>query len=312
MRAQQEDRTNRDDSDTTTQNPNKCPDEAAHEKHHTLDHLRKDVEKMFTLTRHTFRGSVESLISKLSPPRSPSTSFRLSRRLKVEFVNASLSDDSSDEDDFNLDHPDHNYSPNLVLGVLKDGQFSAKIPLDDLPHGDITLRVRNYLLEIVMTRGDGHATCDRRHLVTKPCKYGEIDLPIYVNPTSLRFHVDEASNVLHMHGQTKGYNKLSYSDPCVDLSHDCAGHRQFSWPGRRRKLRRQKRTSTFDAPPDDPGERDSKDAADCDTGHITGQRRVERTNGSQRLFRKTRAKRGGKNCRGFETAEVDSNPSHFN
>ena len=80
---------------------------------------------------------------------------------------------------------------------------SAKIPLDDLPHGDITLRVRNYLLEIVMTRGDGHATCDRRHLVTKPCKYGEIDLPIYVNPTSLRFHVDEASNVLHMHGQTK-------------------------------------------------------------------------------------------------------------
>jgi len=66
---------------------------------------------------------MDSLISKLSPPRSPSTSFRLSRRLKVEFVNASLSDDSSDEDEFSLDHPDHNYSPNLVLGLLKDGQF---------------------------------------------------------------------------------------------------------------------------------------------------------------------------------------------
>ncbi|KAK2188281.1 hypothetical protein NP493_137g03027 [Ridgeia piscesae] len=246
MRAQQEVHSTQDDGDASAENRGKCPDEGVHEKHHTLDHLKRDVEKMFMLTRQSFRGSMDSLISKLSPPRSPSTSFRLSRRLKVEFVNASLSDDSSDEDEFSLDHPDHNYSPNLVLGLLKDGQFRAKIPLDDLPHGDITLRVRNYLLEIVMTRGDCHATCDRHHLVTKPCKYGEIDLPIYVNPASLSFHVDELTNVLHMHGQTKGYNKLCYSDPSIDKTHERTGH-QFSWPGRRRKLLRQKRTTTFDA-----------------------------------------------------------------
>jgi len=51
-----------------------------------------------------------------------------------------------------FDVPDHNYSSCLTLDALVDGQFAARLDLTRIPCGDITIRVRNYRLEVIVDR----------------------------------------------------------------------------------------------------------------------------------------------------------------
>ena len=88
------------------------------------------------------------------------------------------------------------------------------------------MRVRGQVLEIVVSRSD---LC---RPVTRSC--GVINLPIYVNPTSLRFFVDEATNLLHMVGEMKGCTSHGYADES-----DLCTTRRSTWSGERpEELRR--------------------------------------------------------------------------
>ncbi|KAK2172962.1 hypothetical protein NP493_915g00080 [Ridgeia piscesae] len=156
-------------------------------------------------------------------------SVRLTRTLAIEFANHCLSDV-----EYN-DNQEHNFSHNLVLGTLKDGCISAKITLNNLPQGSTVLRVRSGHLEIIVSRDDASATCDRHRPVAT--SHGVIDLPVYVNAASLRFFVDETTNLLYMVGETKG----STTHPSVDGSHQCTGRRS-TWSAERPKVAAYKAT----------------------------------------------------------------------
>ena len=112
---------------------------------------------------------------------------------------------------------------------------SAKITLNNLPQGSTVLRARSGHLEIIVSRDDASATCDRHRPVAT--SHGVIDLPVYVNAASLRFFVDESTNLLYMVGETKGSN----SQPSVDGSHQCT-RRRSTWSAERPKVAAYKAT----------------------------------------------------------------------
>jgi len=93
-----------------------------------------------------------------------------------------------------FDVPDHNFTSCLTMDALVDGQFTARLDLDRIPCGDITIRVRTYRLEVIVDRaGDdvcGPAPEQRRpddsHRVTRPFYCGAVDVPIYVDTTTIR------------------------------------------------------------------------------------------------------------------------------
>lgn len=175
----------------------------------------------------SFRGSVESLFANCSRSTPDIRDDR--RRIRIEVVNdrasgggnsrrrgASTAEvDESGGNDWTYEHPDRNFTSSLTLNSLEDGVFSAKVPLETVPFGDIVIRVRSYRLEIVLDRRELHP--ERRledsHRVTRPSLVGSIDVPIYVDPTSLHFRLEPEADVLLIEGAMKGYlnRKLSAS-----------------------------------------------------------------------------------------------------
>ena len=80
----------------------------------------------------------------------------------------------------------------------------AELPLDALPHGRITIRIRNYKMEVIVGRRS--SLVDNHHRISCPVCYGDIDIPIYVNPATLHFEMDDKDNRLYVTGFTKGYS----------------------------------------------------------------------------------------------------------
>ena len=96
------------------------------------------------------------------------------------------------------DHVNKDLSPFLTLHPLREGIFCAEITLDHFPTvGDIMICVSGYKLEIctlkrkIAKRGANKIT---RHI-----KCGEINLPIYIDPKSLRILVDDSKLTLIAH-----------------------------------------------------------------------------------------------------------------
>lgn len=91
-----------------------------------------------------------------------------------------------------FDAPDHNFTSCLTLDALADGQFTARLDLARIPFGDITIRIRNYRLEVIVDRvGDPPTTADSKrpddaHRVCRPFYCGAVDVPIYVDTTTIR------------------------------------------------------------------------------------------------------------------------------
>ena len=128
--------------------------------------------------------------------------------IKVQYIECDSTErlwphtDSTDNEDI-LDFPDHNYSPSLIITDLCDGCFGAQICVEALPRGDLTIRIRNYKMEIVVGRRPSFLADN--HRITYPIRYGDINIPIYVNPASLCFEMDVEENILYVYGHTKGY-----------------------------------------------------------------------------------------------------------
>ena len=105
------------------------------------------------------------------------------------------------------DYVDKNYSPSLVMHPLKEGTFSAHISLNSFPSDDnIVVKVRGYKLDIFQQKRrfdvkDGSR--EKTKSAQKSYKCGEIDLPIYVEPSTLQFSVNDDCD-LFIQGHMKG------------------------------------------------------------------------------------------------------------
>lgn len=177
----------------------------------------------------TLRRSIDSLLCSLSSPKKSidqtgltieviqeSPLFRRrtrlggQRRKSLDKVQEDIDDDSF----FALS----NLSLSLVLTSLKDGCLFAEIPIDELeevPSGHVTIRVRNFNLDVSVTTGE--KTCFREP--REPCYRGSVALPIYVNPSTLQFRLDESKNVVHLEGKIKGCcTRIGSSLSAMELS----------------------------------------------------------------------------------------------
>lgn len=213
--------------DSVTSSPASSPDTGRRSSNRKSSVLR-DLGDGLRRAGASFRGSVESLLTNCT--RSTPDVHDDRRRIRIEVVNervpggnfrrrgasgAAEADDDSGGNDWTYEHPDHNFTSSLTLDSLEDGVFSAKVPLDSVPFGDIVIRVRSYRIEIVLDRRELHP--ERRledsHRVTRPSLVGSIDVPIYVDPTSLHFRLEPEVDVLLIEGAMKGYlnRKLSAS-----------------------------------------------------------------------------------------------------
>lgn len=103
----------------------------------------------------------------------------------------------------------------------KSGVFTARLALDLIPRGDVTIRVRSYRLEVIVNRAERAGTvptpssvpngCSRAdsvvddsHRVTRPYYCGSIDVPIYVDTATLQFRTDQAgSDALYIKAKMK-------------------------------------------------------------------------------------------------------------
>ena len=91
-----------------------------------------------------------------------------------------------------------------------------QVTMYKLPPGDITLRVSGYRVNIIIERRK-NKSFDNNHRISRPLKYGEIDLPIYVSPTSIKFQYDSKCQVLRLSGMTKGHDMKGISASTEDL-----------------------------------------------------------------------------------------------
>ena len=133
------------------------------------------------------------------------------KRKKTKSFKDEDEEDFSDTDFYEI--TDKNYSPSLIMHPLKEGLFSAHISLSSFPSDDnIVLKVRGYKLDIFQQKRTPDGTKEKPKYALKS-KCGEIDLPIYVEPSTLQFSVNEECDLL-IQGQMKGsmgQNRLSVS-----------------------------------------------------------------------------------------------------
>lgn len=182
--------------------------------------FRDEVDRVFDKVRsagHSIRGGMENIRARLSPSRELEGYDHGQRRVRIEYDHNTKRKSKSRDTCYDLDDcegydlPDHNYSPALVIHPLMDGKFIADISLDKFPpEDDIIVRVRNYKLDIFLQHKV--ARKDTR-TVSKPFRVGDIDLPIYVDPTTLQFTLDDDDAVLTIVGRCKGFlsRRLSIS-----------------------------------------------------------------------------------------------------
>lgn len=115
---------------------------------------------------------------------------------------------------------DRNFSYSLILTNLENGLFSAQIALETIPFGNIIIRIRNYRLEIVLDRRElpPERRVEDSHRITHPQLVGTVDVPIYVDTTTLHFRLDAERDVLHLDGVMKGYlHRAEHSASAGDL-----------------------------------------------------------------------------------------------
>ena len=183
-------------------------------QHRKLLKVRDDLDLLRTKVKETGTKLSRSLSSLRINLQSSKKLKKKKQKIKVEYIDNESADrlcpqcPQTDNEDM-LDFPDHNYSTSLIITDLCDGCFGAQICVEALPRGDLTIRIRNYKMEIVVGRRPSLVADN--HRITYPLKYGDIDIPIYVNPATLCFEMDDDENILYMYGHTKGYHGSSRS-----------------------------------------------------------------------------------------------------
>ena len=173
--------------------------------------MRWDVDKVrdrFKQAGSNIRGGVHALFrSRNRSSSKEEVGCEPHRSITVDYLKPGQTRNAYmgrfDDMDSSLDIPEKNFSSSLFLTQLQDGKFTSMIALDHLPVADVRILVCGYKLEIFL---DSRRTkLDNKHKMCKPFKLGDIDIPIYVNPASMHFNIDEEQDTLCIVGMTKGY-----------------------------------------------------------------------------------------------------------
>lgn len=184
---------------------------------HKVTQLREDADKINRRmkSKSGLKGSVECLKMKLSSKKETQPK----RTLRVEKITSTRKSKRGSKDDtcfISYDQADHNLTTSLLMTNLEEGYFSAELSLTNIPFGNVTVRIRDYKLEIMVDRQDRHTEHG-----TKPSKAlyfcGSLSIPIYVVPHTLDLTLNENRNVLEMRGMTKGYQYQRMSTSAIEL-----------------------------------------------------------------------------------------------
>lgn len=123
-----------------------------------------------------------------------------------------------------------NYTPSLLIHPIFNGKFRADISLSTFPPGDdIVVRVRNYKLDICVQKRRE----DKKETEVLPSCCGQIDLPIYIDPTSLRFSVED-EDILTIEGLTKSLLTNHHLSTSNDMLQNKSFSGKFPIPRRKR------------------------------------------------------------------------------
>lgn len=134
-----------------------------------------------------------------------------------------------------------NYSSCLELTKLENGRFTGRLSIVDFPPGDLEVRLRDSTVEFFVANtssstgtpangrkttglatatsgsaggrmlvspvldGAGRLNKSRKSSGGELTKVGQLDLPIYVNPDTVRVDIDGAGSSVTVTGMTKGY-----------------------------------------------------------------------------------------------------------
>ena len=170
--------------------------------------MRLDTEKMRNRFKHAgsnIRGGINTLFQKSSS--NEDIHCEPQRNIIVDYLKPGQTREAYmggfEDNDSSLDVPEKNLSSSLLLTQLRDGKFTSMIALDHLPVTNVRILVCGYRLEIFLD--SRRSKLNRKHKICRPLKLGDIDIPIYVNPASLTFTIDEEEDALCIEGITKGY-----------------------------------------------------------------------------------------------------------
>ena len=227
-----------------TGSPLTSPEVRRRRWHRKLLAMKQEVDKIGKNASASIRGSFDSLLSKLSSKpkkiihqvpgltieivREPTV--RLGARKKHRNRDRDNNHDGrrrdrysiEDDSDLSFDVPDRNFSNSLQLTSLHDGQFNAEIAMEKIPSGHVSIRVCEYNLELTVIRRDfGDKTLDDDHRISRPYYLGNINIPIYVNPSTLQFQLDEEDRVLRMSGKMKGCSNMIPRDGTCSSQRMC-------------------------------------------------------------------------------------------
>ena len=181
--------------------------------------LKDDIEAAYARLGSQIKSGFNNMKTHLIPSSERQRGSKKSPRClivhyltedKTEHKKRKCSTDE-EEDELNdsgyFESMDRNYSPSLIMHPLREGKFSAHISLNSFPsEDDIVVKVRRYKLDIYQqktnTEGKDGSKDKQRHQ-PRTYKCGEIDLPIYVDSSTLKFAVDNECD-LYMQGHMKG------------------------------------------------------------------------------------------------------------
>lgn len=186
---------------------------------HKVTQLREDADKINKRMKckSVFRGSVECLKTKLSSKKEFDPT---KRSLRVEKISSSRKSKRGSKDDtcfISYDQTDHNLTTALLMTNLEEGYFSAELSMTKIPFGNITVRIRDYKLEIMVDR-QGSTESINSNKPSKSLYYcGSLAIPIYVVPHTLDITLNEERNVLEMRGMTKGYQYQRMTSSAIEL-----------------------------------------------------------------------------------------------
>ena len=113
--------------------------------------------------------------------------------------------DSVDNDNQERDErPIQQFAMSFTSTDVRDGRFTARLPVDVIPRGDVMIRMRSGRLEVLQAELSDEAGATRR-------LKGVIELPMYVDAESVTVRHDPLQQCLVIEATTKGFRRRSVS-----------------------------------------------------------------------------------------------------
>ena len=98
------------------------------------------------------------------------------------------------------DRPIQQFATLFTTTDIRDGRFTARLPVDVMPRGDVMIRMRNGRLEVLQS--------EMIEEEQAPCRlHGVIELPMFVDSDSVIVHHDPLQNCLVIVATIKGYRR---------------------------------------------------------------------------------------------------------